>query len=406
MTRRAPALRTPATERPATQTRVRFLAESPWYELFSRGARDWLRHNQKVRHAVRVQIADLFAEGDFITQPEERTVRVPIRLLDHARFRLAEPQKDRGAGQGGAQTGDTLRPAGNLPQDEGAGERGGGNEDGSFSLELELKVDDLIDWLSEELKLPELRPTSGVTIDEPEIIREGSGRRGIRARLDRRLTLKQALKRRAIQTDPPPFVDDDLRFHQLRPRQRQSSNAVVFFVLDVSMSMTAVERKLAKTFFLFALAGLRRQYHRIEVRFVAHTTEAWEFPEREFFEVTGSGGTAASSAFRLTQELLTAHYAAAQYNAYLFYASDGENGIDDRTPARASLRALSERLNYLGYLETRPGTTRFAQTDMRTLIGELIDSGTPAGSQVVADVGDVWQAIRHFFGHEARMQAA
>src|SRR5215468_2387701 len=135
MTRRAPALRTPATERPATQTRVRFLAESPWYELFSRGARDWLRHNQKVRHAVRVQIADLFAEGDFITQPEERTVRVPIRLLDHARFRLAEPQKDRGAGQGGAQTGDTLRPAGNLPQDEGAGERGGGNEDGSFSLE-------------------------------------------------------------------------------------------------------------------------------------------------------------------------------------------------------------------------------------------------------------------------------
>jgi len=404
--RRVSALRTNAAERPRRESRLRFLAESPWYELFSRGARDWLRHNQKVRDAVRAQLVDLVAEGDFITQPDERTVRVPIRLLDHARFRLADPQKDRGAGQGGAQAGDTLRPAGNAPQSEGPGEGTGGNQDGSFSLELELKIDDLIDWLTEELELPELHPTSGAAIEEQEIVREGSGRRGIRARLDRRLTLKQALKRRAIQTDPSPFVDDDLRFHQLRPRFRLSSNAAVFFVLDVSMSMTAVERKLAKTFFLFALAGLRRQYHRIEVRFIAHTTEAWEFPEREFFEVTASGGTAASSAFRLAHELLTTHYPAAQYNAYLFYASDGENGVDDRTPARASLRTLAERLNYIGYLETRPGTTRFAQTDMRALVGELIDSGAHAGSQVVADVGDVWQAIRHFFGHEARTEAA
>ena len=31
---------------------LRIAAETPWYELFSRGARDWLRHNQKVRDAV------------------------------------------------------------------------------------------------------------------------------------------------------------------------------------------------------------------------------------------------------------------------------------------------------------------------------------------------------------------
>ena len=28
---------------------------SAWYDLFSRGARDWLRHNEKVRDAVRAQ---------------------------------------------------------------------------------------------------------------------------------------------------------------------------------------------------------------------------------------------------------------------------------------------------------------------------------------------------------------
>jgi len=177
---------------------------------------------------------------------------------------------------------------------------------------------------------------------------------------------------------------------------------VVVFALDVSASMTAVERKLAKTFFFFALSGLRRQYHRVEVRFVAHTTEAWEFPEREFFEVSGSGGTMASCAFKLVQGILDASYEASQYNAYLFYASDGENATDDRHAAAASLRKLSERLNYVGYVETRPGTARFAQTDMRSIVGELTSTGARGGCQVVSEVKDIWQAIRQFFAHEAQ----
>jgi hypothetical protein len=67
---------------------------------------------------------------------------------------------------------------------------------------------------------------------------------------------------------------------------------------------------------------------------------------------------------------------------------------------------LAGELNYVGYLETRPGTTRYAQTDMRALFGQLIDGGAPAGSQVVADIGDVWQAIRRFFVHESARAAA
>jgi uncharacterized sporulation protein YeaH/YhbH (DUF444 family) len=385
-------------------SRIRFVVELPWYELFSRGARDWLRHNQKVRQAVRAQIVDLLADSDLITQASERTVRVPVKLLEHARFRLADSQKQTGVGQGAVRTGDMLRPLG-VDQGESGAQGEGGNEEGGFRLQLEFKVDDLIDWLAEELELPDLRPKSGANILEQEIVREGSGKRGIRARLDRRWTLKQALKRRAIQTDPAPFTDDDLRFHQLRSRPRPSSNAVVFFVLDVSMSMTEVERKLAKTFFFFALSGLRRQYHRIDLRFIAHTTEAWEFPEQQFFEVTGSGGTAASSAFLLALKLMAEHYSPSQYNAYLFYASDGENAADDRVPATDALRGLAEQMNYIGYLETRPSTTRFTQTNMRSIVGELIDAGAHVGSQVVGDVGDVWQAIRHFFVHEVRQAA-
>jgi uncharacterized sporulation protein YeaH/YhbH (DUF444 family) len=381
-------------------SRIRFGVESPWYELFSRGARDWLRHNQKVRQAVREKLVDLLADGDYITQPDARSVQVPVRLLEHARFRLADTGKQTGAGQGQAKAGDTLRPA-DSSIDRGSGEGEGGQDQGEFKLLLELKVDDIIDWLAEELKLPDLRKKAGATIENDEIVREGTGRRGIRARLDRRRTLKQALKRRAIQEDPAPFVDDDLRFHQLRQRPRLADNAVVIFVLDVSVSMTAAERKLAKTFFFFSLSGLRRQYHRVDVRFIAHTTQAWEFPEAQFFEAAGAGGTAASSAFRLALQILDQDYPASAYNAYLFYASDGENSGEDRAPAAAALAKLAERLNYLGYIETRLGTVRFSQTDMRTLIGGLSDAGMRADTQVVADINDVWQAIRRFFVHQA-----
>ena len=117
--------------------------------------------------------------------------------------------------------------------------------------------------------------------------------------------------------------------------------------------------------------------------------------------ISSPGGTSASSAFRLAHQLLESNYESSQYNAYLFYASDGENGVDDRQPAAASLRALTERLNYFGYVETRPGTIRFAQTDMRSLISDVSADGMAAGSQVVADIKDVWQAIRHFFVHQA-----
>jgi uncharacterized protein len=379
-------------------SRIRVSAEAPWYDLFSRGARDWLRHNQKVRQAVNEHLLDLLANGDFISNPAERTVRVPVRMLEHARFRLADPESQSGAGQGEGQVGDVLRPA-----KPGAGEdpgRGGTGE-GEIQLVLELKLDDLVDWLWEELRLPDLKPKPSASVDEQDVVREGISKRGVRARLDRRLTVKEAVKRRAVQPDPVPFVDEDLRFRQLRQRPRNATNAVVIFGLDVSASMTTVERQLAKTFFFFALQGLRRQYHRVEMRFIAHTTEAWEFPEKDFFEVTGSGGTMASSAFRLALGLLEEYYAPAQYNAYLFYASDGENSTEDRRAAGEALQALAERLNYIGYFETRTGTVRFAQTDMRALMDALAAGGAPVGSHIVSEKKDVWEAIRRFFVHQA-----
>ena len=77
------------------------------------------------------------------------------------------------------------------------------------------------------------------------VVGSGWDKRGARSRLDRRRTVKEAVKRRAIQTDPVPFSNDDLRFRQLVRRARPATNAVVLFALDVSGSMGETQRKLA-----------------------------------------------------------------------------------------------------------------------------------------------------------------
>jgi sporulation protein YhbH len=380
-------------------------AETPWYELFSRGARDWLRHNEKVREGVQQSLPDLISESDIITGSSERTVHVPVRMLEHARFRLSDaqshPRVDAGQGQG--KPGDVLRPA---QADDGPDEGQGGNEDGEVRLMLELKVDDIIDWLWEELKLPDLQPKRNTMMEDHEYVREGWDRHGARARLDRRRTVKEAVKRRAIQNNPVPFSNEDLRFRQLVQRQRPATNAVVLFALDVSASMTEAERKLAKTFFFFVLQGIRRRYAKVETRFIAHTTQAWEFNEHEFFQVTGTGGTGASTAFNLALDIVEREYAPGQYNGYLFYASDGENFTEDRPAAAASLAKLTSILNYVGYVETVPGSPRMSETEMRMICGDLERSGAAIGTSILTNTDDVWKAIRKFFVQQAEQPEA
>jgi uncharacterized protein len=376
--------------------RIMISADTPWYELFSRGSRDWLRHNEKVREAVQQNLPNLVAGPDVITGSQERTVQVPVRLLEHARFRLADsPQQGyTSAGQGQGKPGDVLRQA---QPDMGGDEGEGGNNDGEVKLLLEFKVDDIIDWLWEELQLPDLQPKRNTAVTDDEYVREGWDKHGARARLDRRRTMKEAVKRRATQENPVPFTNDDLRFKQLVQRRKPATNAVVIFALDVSASMTDAERKLAKSFFFFVLQGIRRRYGKVETRFIAHTTQAWEFTESEFFNVSGTGGTGASTAFKLALELIETEYDPSQYNGYLFYASDGENFTEDRAAAIDYLARLGKLLNYIGYVETVPGSPRTSETEMKTLCTELERGGAPIGNSVLSRHEDVWKAIRKFF---------
>jgi uncharacterized sporulation protein YeaH/YhbH (DUF444 family) len=382
---------------------IRIAAETPWYDLFSRGARDWLRHNQKVREAVKQTLPDLVASSDLITQPGNRSVLVPVKFLEHARLRLSEPASRQGAGQGRGDPGDVLRRA----REEGDRSNAGGTENGEVRFVVEMKIDEIVDWLWEELKLPELKPRRTASMDEPDYVREGWDKRGARSRLDRRKTIKEAVKRRAVQQDPVPITNDDLRFRQLVKRAAPAINAAVIFALDVSGSMDEAQRRLAKTFFFFALQGIRRQYAKVETVFLAHAGEAWEFEENQFFQASSSGGTVSSCVFNLALDVMKTRYDPSRYNVYFFYASDRENAAEDRASSMASLGKLAEQVNYAGYVETGGlATFRPRETQLAELFADMKAHGRPVGMSPLGSQDDVWRAIREFFREESKQQAA
>ena len=369
---------------------------SSWYDLFSRGARDWLRHDEKVRDSVREHLPQIIAGGDVINEGS-RTVRVPVRILEHYHFRLRRTSESHGVGQGDVKPGDVL---GTPSRDQGAGKGPGGREDGELQLVLEIKVDDIVDWLWEEMRLPNLKPRVGAS-DETDWTREGWDRRGARSRLDRRRSLKESIKRRGVQSaagaEPPAFTDDDLRYRQLSKREQPAMQAVVILLLDVSGSMGERERQISKTFFFWAIQGLRRQYRHLDLVFVAHTSEAWEFQEDEFFRVSGTGGTVASAGLKKVREIIDARYSPSQYNVYLFYASDGENFPSDQPQAHAALDELVGDCNYAGFLEVAPLAGSMPDSEVGKLFLNLAEETDNVGAFRVSGTDDIWDAVRHFF---------
>src|SRR5258706_973747 len=381
---------------------IRLAAETPWYDLFSRGARDWLRHNEKVRDAVKDTLPELLANSDLMTGPSSRTVAVPVKFLEHSRLRLSDASVNQGAGQGRGEPGDVLQPG--REEGDQPGQQGGTGE-GEIRFVVELKVEEIVDWLWEELKLPELKPKRTATMDQAEYIREGWDKRGARSRLDRRRTMKEAVKRHAIQgngtsivaEEPISLVNDDLRFRQLVKRPTPATSAAVIFALDVSGSMDEAQRRLAKQVFFFALQAIRRPYAKVETVFLAHAAQAWEFDESQFFQASSSGGTVSSSVARLALDVMEKRYNPGRYNVYFFYASDGENAAEDRDEARGTLADIARQVNYSGYCETGGvATFRPRDTQLAEIFTELKGGGLAVGTSHIASQDDVWKAVRGF----------
>src|SRR6266536_3337757 len=132
----------------------------PW-ELRRRGLKDSLRHDQRVKEAIRKNLRELIAEEAIITSDGTKRVKIPLRYLDQYSFKYGQPPQ--GVGQGEGHPGDVLGQRGSHGNGPGDGQPG--DQPGEHMYEFEVPLAELAQMMLEDLALPwlEEKPERQIT---------------------------------------------------------------------------------------------------------------------------------------------------------------------------------------------------------------------------------------------------
>jgi uncharacterized protein len=383
------------------------MADLPW-DLRRRALKDSIRHDTRVKEAIRHHLKELIAEENIITSDGKKLVKIPLRYLDQYRFRFGPLGSGTGQGQG---------PVGEvLARDRGADSDQPGEQPGEQVYEAEISVDELTRLMLEDLALPWLEDKDQPALTTPTYTFDDVRRKGAMAHLDKKRTVRENLKRHAAQQQPTvgAFRDADLRFKAWSVHQEAHSNAAVYLLMDRSGSMTTEKKYIAKSFFFWLVRFVRRKYHTVDTVFIAHDTEAHLVPEPEFFTLSNSGGTRCSSAYRLALEHIQQTHPKARWNTYVFHFSDGDNWEEDNPRCHQLVSQLLDHTTMLGYGEIRYrdeatfyGWVKSFNPAWSTLHKELSAITHPRFVTIaIKQKEDVYQALEVFFGKREGAEAA
>lgn len=253
---------------------------------------------------------------------------------------------------------------------KGASGSGAGENPGEDIYEAEVTYDDLANILFAELQLPNLddkkRPL--IAHDRPEF--NDVRKNGLMSNVDKKRTLLESIKRQAMRdkkdkNERLKITPEDLRFKTWETRPNFETNAVILAMMDTSGSMGQFEKYISRTFFFWMVRFLRLKYENVEIRFLAHHTEAKEVTEEEFFTRGESGGTRCSSVYKYALDLIESDYPPAHYNIYPVHFTDGDNIGSDNSRALTLMKNLVDVSQVVGYGEIL--RTHYSSTLMSTL---------------------------------------
>ena len=282
--------------------------------LSDRSAKDRRRHREKIRKAIKDNIADIISEEAIIGKSGDKTIKVPIRGLKEYRFIYGSNKSGVGQGQGGSKPGDVIKK-GSQPGQKGKDKAG--NEPGQDIYETEITLEELIDILFEDLMLPDMEKKKlRFLIAERKQKIKGRRKKGIRPRLDKKKSAEMRIRRKKAaervgeigEEEDFPFHEDDLRYHHVTVVEKKESSAVVICIMDTSGSMGTMKKYLARSFYFLLYQFVRTKYKNVDLVFIAHHTEAKEVTEEEFFHKAESGGTNISSGYQKALEIIKKRY--------------------------------------------------------------------------------------------------
>lgn len=375
------------------------LSRNDW-SLHRKAPADQARHNEKVKEAIKGNLADIVGEEAIIASDGNRTVKVPIRSLELPRFRYDVNRKNNvGQGNGDSQVGDV------VGQQPGPGKgKGAGDQPGLDYYEAEISIDDLAALMFDDMGLPNLEQKQAQQI-ENSIIRFNDIRKsGPMSSLDKRRTVRENIRRnaKAGHAGFGGLNNDDLRFKTWTEDIRFETNAVIIAMRDVSGSMGEFEKYISRSFYFWMVKFLRQKYNEVQIVFITHHTEAKEVDEQTFFTLGESGGTKVSSAYRLALDIISERYNPQDWNIYPFHFSDGDNwGETDNRLCVELVHQMLGVANVFGYGEIRQGGYGSLSTLMSAF--QNIKDEKFIGV-TIEDKGGVYPALRKFFTQQIGAQ--
>ena len=213
--------------------------------------------------------------------------------------------------------------------------------------------------------------------------------------VDERTALENELDKLKKMKLSVSFMEEvDLQYNNFENVPVPVTSAVMFCVMDVSGSMGEKEKDIAKRFFMLLYMFLKKQYERIEIVFIRHTTEAKEVGEEEFFNSRESGGTVVITALELMSKIIKERYSK-DWNIYAAQASDGD--VWDRSDATDCAAILDgdilNTVQYMIYIEI----CRRSEGDLWHSYKTVAEKRRNFEIGKIDEVGGIWKVFQDFF---------
>jgi hypothetical protein len=396
------------------------------------------RFLRRYRKHIREAVADAVNKRSITDIDRGDSISIPKKDVSEPIFRHDKGGRQHRVLPGNREfiTGDRIkRPTGGSDGD-GGGEASNTGE-GMDEFVFELSRQEFLDFMFEDLELPNLVKKQLKETETFKYIKGGYTRDGIPARLNvlqslrsakaRRIALGGAIRRqiKALKEELTaleesgedeqriseikdelirlerrlnhvPFLDDfDLKYNNLIQQPLPTSNAVMFCLMDVSGSMTQDVKDLAKRFFILLHLFLKQTYKKIDVVFIRHHTIASEVDEEEFFYSRETGGTVVSSALEMMLKVIRDRYPSADWNIYAAQASDGENWQDDSPIARDLLmKSILPLMQFYAYVEITKSDHQALWTAYEELLEKYPDS---FAMKKVSEAADIFPVFHELF---------
>src|SRR5690606_29151143 len=246
-----------------------FIVSQEDWSLHRKGYQDQMRHNEKVKEAIRQNLPDLISEESIIMSDGKHVVKIPIRSMEEYRFRYNyNKSKQVGRGSGKSKVGDGIARESASGKGPGKG-AGAGEQPGVDYYEAEISLEELEEILFSELSLPRMAPKQQDEIQTPDIRFNDVRKKGLMGNIDKKRTILEAIKRIALKGRPGTcrISDDHLRYKTWEDVLRPHSNAVVIAMMDTSGSTGVIEKYVARRFYFWMVPFLRTKYTRVAIRF-------------------------------------------------------------------------------------------------------------------------------------------